>query len=105
MYEQLVLAAVEQRGGKIGIRLPDTGEWLSLEEPKVSPKCRNTIAWDDEHGPVLWRTKLALSDFAALASIKKGNLGRIATDRPFYGRKVAVRAVVGDRRMEKLRCG
>lgn len=76
MYEQPVFAAVEQRGGKIGIRLPDTDEWLSLEEAKVSPKCRNTIAWDDEHGPVPWRSKLKFCDIMALASIKKDKRGR-----------------------------
>ena len=73
MYKQAVFAAVEERGGKIGIRLPDTDEWLSLEEAKVSPKCRNVIAWDDEHGPVLWRSKLTLCDFAALAAIEEAN--------------------------------
>ena len=67
--QQVVFAAAEERGGEIGIRLPD-GEWLSLEEAKVSPKCKNVIAWDK--GPVLWRSKLTLLDFAVMASVKKG---------------------------------
>ena len=49
----------------------DSGEWLSVAEAKVSPKCKNVIAWG-EQGPVLWRSKLTLCDFAAMAAINKG---------------------------------
>lgn len=56
----------------MGIVLPDAGEWLSVAEARVSHKCRNVIAWDKEHGAVLWRSKLTLSDIAELAAIKKG---------------------------------
>jgi len=69
--QEPVFVRPERRGGEIGIRLPG-GEWLSVAEAKVSPKCKNVIAWDKEHGPVPWRSKLTLSDIAALASIKKG---------------------------------
>ena len=67
-----LFATLERRDGVLGIILPDTGEWLSVEEAKVSPKCKNVIACDDEEGFVLWRSKLTLADIAALAAIKEG---------------------------------
>jgi len=70
--DQTVFAKIEQRGEEIGIILPDTGEWMSMAEAKVSPKCKNMIAWNQEHEEVLWRSKLSLADIAALASIKEG---------------------------------
>ena len=64
-----VFAEVEERDGRLGIRLPDTGEWLSVEEARVSPKCSNVIAFDAEHGAVLWRSKRTLCEIIASASI------------------------------------
>ena len=66
-----VFAAVEERWGKVCIRLSGTGEWLSLAEVKVSPKCKNVIAWGED-GPVLWRSELTVADIAALAAIEEG---------------------------------
>ena len=70
--KQAVFATVERRGGVLGVVLPDTGVWLSVAEAKVSPKCRNVIAWDKEEGFVLWRSKLTLADIAALAAVEEG---------------------------------
>ncbi len=69
--KRAVFATVERRGGILGIILPD-GEWLSMEEAKVSPRCRNVIAFDKEEDFMLWRSKMTLCDFMALASINKG---------------------------------
>ena len=69
---ETIFAGVERREGVLGIILPDTGEWLSVEEAKVSPKCKNVIACDMEEGFVLWRSKLSVADIVALASIREG---------------------------------
>jgi len=60
----------ERRGDEIGITLPDSGRWLSIEEARVSPRCRNVIVWGDEQGPLLWRSKLKLWDLVALIHVK-----------------------------------
>lgn len=55
--EQPVFIRAERRGDEIGIRLPDTGEWMSLQEAKESPQCKNVIAFDEEHQILLWRPR------------------------------------------------
>jgi len=54
----------------VGKKLADTDEWSSLEEAKVSSKCKNVIAWD-EQGPVLWRSKLTWVDLIILTQLKR----------------------------------
>ena len=68
----------QRRGDEIGITLPDNGQWLTIEEARVSPRCRNFIVWDDEQGPVLWRSKLKLCDGVALAYAKRKGIKRDA---------------------------
>jgi len=68
----------ERRGDEIGITLPDSGQWISIEEARVSPKCTNVIVWDREQGPLVWRSKLKLCDVVALVYAKRQGIKRDA---------------------------
>ena len=76
---QPMFLTAERREDEIGIRLPDTGQWLSVEEAKVSPKCENVIVWDDEQGVLLWRSKLTFCEMLAKASMEEKSRSQSAS--------------------------
>ena len=67
--DQAVFAAPDRREGTMGIIPPD-GEWLSVEEARVSPKCKNVIAWEKGGGPVLGRSKMTWLNLVVLMQLK-----------------------------------
>jgi len=49
--------------------IPPDGEWLSVEDARVSPKCKNVIAWEKGGGPVLGMSRMTWLDLVVLMQL------------------------------------